>query len=342
YLPARLQRLAQPRAQPLLVDVELLEQRVGREVHMARRLRMPSNHRLERRAEERPLDRQVDRRRRLVELHEHARRRRVAYGERVLLELADDGHDAAILEPRLIVEVAPKLLGEARDGALRDLAGAQPIVVDALQTRVRCECRDGVEIEDMLEQRAELFLSRAGHQEIPEREEAAALVGRGDRVVLAEDLLENFPLTAFGARDALTHLPVELAEVVLDLAKVCEQRACRVRGLHETIAYLRRLEQRKIARANAFDLGVELRAAALELLDPRARIGLAAFDDLAQQVEYDLEPRLGTDERTLLEPREPVDRALGRGRQVVMRLVGIGRIVAPQPTSRVVGPVGEV
>src|SRR5690606_22205594 len=200
------------------------------------------------------------------------------------------------LEPRLIVEVAAQLLGQPRHGALRDLAGAEPIVVDALEAPIRGKRRDGVEVEDALEQSAELLLPGRGHQEIPERVEAAALVGGGDRVVLAEDLLEHFALAALGARDPLAHLPVELAEVLLDLAEVREQRAGRVRGLHEAVANLRRLEERKAAGPDAFDLGVEQRSAALELRDPRLRVRLGTFGDLTQQIEHSLEPRLRADE----------------------------------------------
>src|SRR5690606_3830545 len=138
-----------------------------------------------------------------------------------------------------------QLLGQPRNGALRDLAGAEPIAVDALQAPIRGERRDGLEVEDALEQSAKLLLPRRGHQEIPERVGAAALIRRGERVVLAEDLLEHFALAARGARYPLAHLPVELAEVVLDLPEVREQRAGRVRGLHEALANLRRLEERE-------------------------------------------------------------------------------------------------
>src|SRR5690606_23800729 len=124
-----------------------------------------------------------------------------------------------------------------------DLAGAEPIVVNAFEAPIRGKRRHGVEVEDALEQRAKLLLPRRGHQEIPERVEASALVGGGDRVVLAEDLLEHLALAALGARDPLAHLPVELPEVLLDLAEVGEERPGRVRGLHEALANLRRLEK---------------------------------------------------------------------------------------------------
>src|SRR5690606_11347042 len=121
-------------------------------------------------------------------------------------------------------------------------------------------------------------------------------------VVIAEDLLEHLALAALGARDPLAHLPVELAKVVLDLAEVGEERPGRVRGLHEALANLRRLEKLEAARADALDLGVEQRPAALELRDPRLRVGLRAFGDLTQQIEDHLEPRLRADEGPLLEP----------------------------------------
>jgi hypothetical protein len=61
-----------------------------------------------------------------------------------------------------------------------------------------------------------------------------------------------------------------------------------------------------------------------------------------EQIEHQPEPRLRTDEAALLEPREPLDRALRGGRQVVMRLVRVRRIVPAQPAARVVSPVGEI
>src|SRR5690606_31590772 len=44
HLATRLERLAQSRTQPLLVHVELLEQRVSGQLHVARLERMPADH----------------------------------------------------------------------------------------------------------------------------------------------------------------------------------------------------------------------------------------------------------------------------------------------------------
>lgn len=63
-------------------------------------------------------------------------------------------------------------------------------------------------------------------------------------------------------------------------------------------------------------------------------IRFAARGDLVQQVEHELQARLGADEATLLETRKPLHGPLGRRRQVEMRLVRIGRIVAAQPLLR--------
>lgn len=77
------------------------------------------------------------------------------------------------------------------------------------------------------------------HQEIPERAETAALVGARDRVAVAEDLVKHLGLAALGRRHPLADLAVELAEALLDLAKIREQRVRGVGHLQEPLAELR-------------------------------------------------------------------------------------------------------
>ena len=66
----------------------------------------------------------------------------------MLLDLTDELHDAPVLEQDAVVDEAPELLGEARDGALRDLARLQPVVVDTEEARVGPELEDRIELKD--------------------------------------------------------------------------------------------------------------------------------------------------------------------------------------------------
>ncbi len=55
----------------------------------------------------------------------------VAQGQRLGLDAVQDVHDAAVLQPGLVVQKAPQLLRQLRHRALGVLAGLQPVVVDA-------------------------------------------------------------------------------------------------------------------------------------------------------------------------------------------------------------------
>jgi hypothetical protein len=152
----------------------------------------------------------------------------------------------------------------------------------------------------------------------------------------------NLAFAALGGHDALAHLTVEIAEVLLNLAEVGEQRSGGAFGLQEALAELRRVHERELAGADALDLGVDLCAAPLELGNAPLGVELAALRHLAQQVEHELEPRFRAHELPLLEAREPLNRALRRGCEVEVRLVRARRVIAAQPAARVVGPVHQV
>src|SRR5580700_181088 len=101
----------------------------------------------------------------------------VAQGERVLLDLAKKLHDAPILEPCLVVEIATKLARHARDRSLCDLAGFEPIVVDSQETTIGLELAHGGESKGSLEHLREFVLPLRRHEQVPERPEGCPLIG---------------------------------------------------------------------------------------------------------------------------------------------------------------------
>ena len=60
----------------------------------------------------------------------------VAELQRARLDAAQDVDHPAVLEPHLVVEEPPQLLGQQADRRLGALAGVQPVVVDVPQPRV--------------------------------------------------------------------------------------------------------------------------------------------------------------------------------------------------------------
>ena len=325
-----------------LVHRDLLEERVRVDVLVAgldAQLgdRLPGG-----RGVQRALQRQLDRRAGEGDLYRRAGRRRGAQGQRLALDAVQQVHDAAVLQPGLVVEEATQLLRELRHRALGVLARLQPVVMHAAGAGIGVELGHRGQGEDLVEQVAELFLAPARQQEVPERAEAAALVGVGDGVALAHDLLEQRALAALPQRDALAHAAVELAEVVLDLAEVGEQLA---RALHELLeAVLDRgvVEQRDVAGEHARHLGVDLVALALQLGDAPRGVGFAALAHLLEQREEGEQARLGADELALAQLRQPGERLLGGRGEVELGLVGAGLVVLAQPGLVGRGPVVEV
>src|SRR5215469_12212159 len=137
-------------------------------------------------------------------------------------------------------------------------------------------------------------------------------------------------------------MPVKAAEVLLDLPEV-RQQLPRGRGqLLVPVADGTAIKQRYLTSQHPFDLVVDLLAAAGQLLDSRGRVGLSAVDDLPQQLEDGVQPRLGADELALAQRAHPRQRLLHGGGGVEVRLVGAVRVVLAQPASLRAGPVVEV
>src|SRR3989442_5645416 len=106
-------------------------------------------------------------------------------------DVVEDIHNAAILQIRLVVHEAPRLLRELRDGSLRVLAGVKPIVVNAIETLVWFGFLNCRQLQYLLEETGQFLLSRLRHKKIPERAKASPLIGIGDGITLAEDFIEH-------------------------------------------------------------------------------------------------------------------------------------------------------
>ena len=120
-----------------------MKERLRLDVFIACIDRQLRHFRLERRRIERPFQRQIDIRRGFVQFHKDAGGRILADRQRALFHASNELHDAAVLEPCLIVEIAPQLFREARDGPLGYLAGLEPIVMDAAQSPFRRKLAHG-------------------------------------------------------------------------------------------------------------------------------------------------------------------------------------------------------
>jgi hypothetical protein len=164
-----------------------------------------------------------------------------------------------------------------------------------------------------------------------ETSRTAAARSRGNAV--CADLVQQRALARIPRGDALARGTVELPKVLLDLPKIRKQLARSGLDLNEPIFNLRGIEKPDVAAPNAVDFRIEPGFAFLELGDANVGIGLRAFRNLPKQLEDHHEPRLGTDERPLLQAGEPFDDAFGGGRDVEVGLVALkqlpGRMRAP-------------
>ena len=208
--------------------------------------------------------------------------RRRAQGQRLALDAVQQVQDAAVLQKGPVVQKAAQLLRQLGHGALRVFAGFQPVVVHAAGARLGLQGRHRGQCQHLIQPLGQFLLPAAGHEEVPEGAEAAALVGVTDGIALAHDLVEQRALGAFPQRDLLAHLAVELAEVVLHLAEVGQQLARQLLELLEAVLDRRVVQQRHVARQHAGDLGIQLVALLAQILDPLDRVGLGARADLLQ------------------------------------------------------------
>ena len=219
------------------------------------------------------------------------------------------------------------MLGEARNRALRHFSGLEPIIVYAHEARLGLERQDRLEREHPFEQRGELVLPDRRHQEVPECSKTAPLIRIADRVPIAENLFQELSLSAFPQRDPLPDRSVELAEVLLHLAEVRQQRARGGCHLDKAVLDLCVVHQRHVSALDPSDLALDLRLAFFQLGEARVPIPLGALDDLPQQLEHGQQPGFRRHELPLAQAGQPVDRLLGGGRQIEVRLIAVGRVV---------------
>ena len=133
---ARAERLPDATAQRLRIDVDLLEQRgrVGFLVGGPHVLAVDA--RLSHRRVQRALHGQPDGRCGGVEFHPDRDILQLAEPQRMRLDAAQDVDHAAVLEPDLVVEEPPELLGQLAHRRLGPLGGVEPVVVDVPQPQI--------------------------------------------------------------------------------------------------------------------------------------------------------------------------------------------------------------
>ena len=336
------QRGADVAAQRARIDVDLLEEGSGIALVIAARGPdgVAVDARLADGGVQRPLHRQPDFGRRGVELHREIDLGLVTEAERAGLDAPQQVDHPPVLEPHLVVEEPSQLLGQLPHRRLGGLGGLQPVMVHVPQPGVAVGVAG--ELVDPVEQIRQLLLPRPRQQEVVERLERPALIGPGDRLPAAEDVVEQFSLAALPARDPLPQLPVELAEVLLDLAEVGEQLPCGRGELLVAVADAALVEHGRLARLDAGDLVLKRALLAPQLLDLGHRIRLGAEDDLAEQVEDRVQPGLRADEVALLQAAHPLQRPLHRRGRVEVRLVTALGVVLAQPARLRRGPVVQV
>ncbi len=257
---------------------------------------------------------------------------------------ADELHDAAVLEQRLVVEVSAAAGCDSRatvrcatrqPPASRSGRGAAarpaPGTATGRERQHACSSR-----------RAQLLLALGRHQEVPEGAELLALVRVVDGVALAEDLGQQRALACSQVAILSRTAAVEPSEILLDLAEVGQQAPGGGGHLLEPIPDPGGVHYLEFPALHLCDLVLELLTAALELGDARRRIERGALDDLPKQVENRHDPRLGRHEGAAPKGGEPLDRPLRAGRDVEMRLVRVRRVVLAQPAVPLVRPLVEV
>ena len=252
-----------------------------------------------------------------------------------------DVHDAAVLDPRLVVEEPAQLRRELGNGALRVLAGFEPVIVYAPGAGIGAQRRDGRLGENPLQQPGQLLLPIARHQEVPERTKAPSWSRIRDGVTLAHDVFEQAPLDSFPQRNAFPAPPVR-GGVLLHFPEIGEKVARELHELLEPILERGVVEQWNVTTVRALDFAVQRIATLVELSDPYLRIGFGALAHLSQQLEQRQQARFGPNEAALRERGEPGDCLLGGRRQIELRLVGVLPVELAQPSLLGAGPVVEI
>ncbi|MDZ7642666.1 MAG: hypothetical protein U5J62_11685 [Desulfurivibrio sp.] len=91
------------------------------------------------------------------------------------------------------------------------------------------------QVQDARQQAAQLLLTAGGHQEIPEGAEAFALIGIGDGVPAAHDLLQQLPFGSVPQGHPFPNPAIQFTEIILHFPKVGEQFPGQLQKLLKTI-----------------------------------------------------------------------------------------------------------
>src|SRR5690554_1674794 len=150
---------SQVRQQTDLVDMYLVEQGIGIGIGGAFKQCLFRYALLQRRTVQRSIQRQVKLDPGLVQGGDVVVWRLFAQGQRAALDTAYQVHDALVLQPGLIVEIAAQLFRQSGDGTLCRLTGFQPVVVHAQQPPIRLQTLYWRQGKDLVQQLGQLLLS---------------------------------------------------------------------------------------------------------------------------------------------------------------------------------------
>ena len=139
YLRWRKRRIAQRRR--VVTAQHLLHGRIARHHHLEQGIGVDcitalfeyllADMRFKRWREQRPVHDQFNLRRAVIDRREASRRRLFPEFHRLAFNALNQGHDAPVFQPGLIVKVFAKLFRQTGDRALCRLTGLQPVVMDA-------------------------------------------------------------------------------------------------------------------------------------------------------------------------------------------------------------------
>jgi len=112
------------------------------------------------------------------------------------------------------------------------------------------------------QERRKFFLAGWG-----EGAKALSLAGGSEGLALRKDLLQQCALASFERGNPLSRTSRQRTEVLLHVAKIAEQAACRALHLKETILHLRIVEQRQVAFPDLPDFTIDGRPLAFQFSD---------------------------------------------------------------------------
>src|SRR5207302_2587384 len=188
----------------------------------------------------------------------------------------------------------------------------EPTTVSPEDTSLRLQHPPRCQLQHSLKENREFFLPTTRHEEVPERPEALAFIGFGNRIAFTHDFLQQSGLRALPQRNAFPHCPIQLSKVALHFAKIRQQIARQLNKLQEAVPKAGVVQDADVSCQNSLNFGIDFRAALLQFCEACLWIGFAALGHLFEQLKHSEQTRFGTNETALAECREPNNRLLGR------------------------------